>query len=170
MEPARLTTNSDSELARRLKVASVTTGYLDVVTGEALRILDNRTLAYYSIRTKRQDRRPGEAGGMRGQEPMTQTMKVSEARDQFSRLLNQVYRQEKRVLVEKSGIPVAAIVSAADLTRLQQLEGRRNTDFAALDAFGKAFRDVPDDELEREVASAVAEARAELRAERTPST
>ncbi|MGI8551157.1 MAG: type II toxin-antitoxin system prevent-host-death family antitoxin [Dehalococcoidia bacterium] len=97
-------------------------------------------------------------------------MKVSEARDQFSRLLNQVYRQEKRVLVEKSGIPVAAIVSAADLTRLQQLEGRRNTDFAALDAFGKAFRDVPDDELEREVASAVAEARAELRAERTPST
>jgi prevent-host-death family protein len=58
---------------------------------------------------------------MQEREPMTKTLKASEARQQFSELLNQVFKGETRVLVEKSGIPVAAIVSTTDLNKLQQL-------------------------------------------------
>jgi prevent-host-death family protein len=99
-------------------------------------------------------------------EPQTQTTKASEARQQFSRLLNQVFRKQTRVIVEKSGIPVAALISTADLDRLTRFERERAERFQALDASRAAFRDVPDEELEQEVARAVAEARQELRAER----
>jgi len=100
---------------------------------------------------------------MRERDPMTQTMKASQARAEFSQLLNKVFRRETRVLVEKSGIPVAAIVSAEDLKRLQQLEAQREEDFKALDATRQAFQDVPAEELEREVGKALDEVRAENR-------
>ena len=41
---------------------------------------------------------------------MTQVMKASEARAQWSQLLNKVFRSQTRVVVEKSGIPVAAVI------------------------------------------------------------
>lgn len=96
--------------------------------------------------------------------PVTQTIKASEARQTFSQLLNRVFRGEVRVVVEKSGIPVAAIISARDLEWLQRYEEEREQDFAVLDEFREAFKDVPDEELEREVARAVAEARQRARA------
>lgn len=102
---------------------------------------------------------------MREREPMTQTMKASEARQQFSQLLNQVFRGETRVVVEKSGIPVAAIISAQDLEQLARFEAQREKDFAVIDEIRAALKDVPDEELEREVARAVADARARLREE-----
>ena len=109
---------------------------------------------------------------MREREPMSQTMKASQARQEFSQLLNKVFRRETRVIVEKNGIPVAAIISAQDLERFQQLEEQRQQHFAAMEAISAAFQDVPDDELEREVARAVSEARAKRRgsqaASRTP--
>ena len=95
--------------------------------------------------------------------PVTKTMKASEARQQFSQVINQVFRREARVIVEKSGIPVAAIISAEDLERLNRLEEQRAEHFKALDATRDAFKDVPDEELEREVAKAVQAAREELR-------
>ncbi len=52
---------------------------------------------------------------MRDQQPVTETMKISEVKQQLNRLVNRVYRHETRVMVEKSGIPVAGIVSAEDL-------------------------------------------------------
>jgi prevent-host-death family protein len=96
---------------------------------------------------------------MRERVPMTQTMKVSDARQNFSEVLNRVFRRETRVLVEKSGIPVAAIISAQDLERLTRLEEQRQKDFAILDEIRAAFRDVPSDEIEREVARAIQEVR-----------
>ena len=48
---------------------------------------------------------------MREQQPLTQTMKISDVRVQLNTLVNRVFRKETRVLVEKSGILVAAIVS-----------------------------------------------------------
>jgi prevent-host-death family protein len=99
------------------------------------------------------------------EEPMTQTVKASEVRTQWSRLVNQVFSGKKRVLVEKSGIPVVAIVSARDLERLQRLEVQRQEDFKALDASWKAFEDAPLDDMDEQVAKAVADARAELRKE-----
>jgi prevent-host-death family protein len=99
------------------------------------------------------------------EQPTTQTMKISEVKQQLNRLVNQVYRRETRVMVEKSGIPVAGIVSAEDLRRLDRLDRERAERFKVLEEFGEAFRDVPVDELEREVARALAEVRAERRAQ-----
>jgi prevent-host-death family protein len=70
---------------------------------------------------------------------MTKAIKASEARRQFSQLLNEVFRRESRVLVEKSGIPVAAIISAKDLQLLARLEAERAERFKIPDEIGDAF-------------------------------
>jgi prevent-host-death family protein len=103
---------------------------------------------------------------MRDRKPVTQTMSASETRQNFSDVVNRVYRGEERVLIERSGIPVAAIISARDLDRFQEYERRREADFAILDKIREAFRGVPPEELEREAVRALAEARAERRAQR----
>lgn len=103
---------------------------------------------------------------MREREPMTQTMKSSDARQQWSQLLNKVFRKETRVIVKKSGIPVAAIISPSDFERLNQLEAQRAERFQALHATREAFKDVPDEELEREVNRAFEEGRKKARAKR----
>ena len=103
---------------------------------------------------------------MREQEPMTQTMKISDVKNTLSSLVNKVYRKETRVLVEKSGIPVAAIISADDLKRFAQLERERNERFAVIDRMREAFADVPAEEIEREAERSVAAAR-ERRRQRT---
>ncbi len=102
---------------------------------------------------------------MSEQEPETQVLKASEARQHFSQILNRVFRGETRVIVEKSGIPVAAIVSAADLRRFAQWEAERARRFKALDESWKAFKDVPLEEIEMEVTRAVAAARRKAREE-----
>jgi prevent-host-death family protein len=99
-------------------------------------------------------------------ETKTQTMKLTDARQNFSQVLNQVFRENTRVLVEKSGIPVAGIVSAKDLERLNQLDEQQQADFAILDEIGEAFRGIPAEEIDREVAIALAAARKEIRAQR----
>lgn len=96
-------------------------------------------------------------------DPMTQTIAASEARQHFSQLINQVFRREKRIVIEKSGVPVAALVSADDLEQLRRLEERRREEFAVLDRIRESLRDVPAEEIEREVARAVSEVRAQKR-------
>lgn len=103
-------------------------------------------------------------GAMPNHLPNTETMKISEVRPQLNSLVNRVYRQEARIIVEKSGIPVAGIVSPQDMRRLERLSQERAQRFSILEEFGEAFRDVPEEELEREVAQALAEVRAERRA------
>ena len=103
---------------------------------------------------------------MRDRKPVTQTMSASEARQNLSSIVNRVYSGEERVVIERSGIPVAAFISPRDFEQFQEFERQRDADFAALYEFAEAFADVPPEELEREAAKAVAEARAELRAER----
>jgi len=95
------------------------------------------------------------------EEPVTQVMKASEARAQFSQMLNQVFRRQQRVVVEKSGIPVAAIVSVGDLERLNRWEEERARRFEALERIRAPFKDVPAEEVEREVSAAIAQVRAE---------
>lgn len=95
--------------------------------------------------------------------PVTQTIKASEARQTFSQLLNRAFRGEARVVVEKSGIPVAAIISARDLEWLQRYEEEREQDFKILEEFGAAFKDESPAEIERQVTKAISEARAKSR-------
>ena len=52
----------------------------------------------------------------------TEKMKMIDAKHQFSQILNRVFHSKRRVLVEKGGIAVAAIVSAEDLRRLDRLD------------------------------------------------
>jgi prevent-host-death family protein len=103
---------------------------------------------------------------MREQEPMTQTMKISDVKNTLSSLVNKVYRKETRVLVEKAGIPVAAIVSAEDLKRLDQLDERDRRAREVLEAMRAPFRGVSPEEIQQEADKAIAEVRAERRAER----
>jgi prevent-host-death family protein len=102
-------------------------------------------------------------GDMREREPMTQTMKASQARQEFSQLLNKVFRRETRVIVEKSGIPVAAIISAEDLERLIRLEAERQARFKVIDEIHARNWDKDPDEVERDVAQEIAAMRAEER-------
>ena len=101
---------------------------------------------------------------MREQEPMTQTMKISDVKTQLSGLVNEVYRKEKRILVEKAGIPVAAIISAADLERFAQLEQERAQRFQVIDRVRDAFQDVPAAEIEQATDRILAGIQAEDRA------
>jgi prevent-host-death family protein len=102
---------------------------------------------------------------MPDQQPTTETMKISEVKQQLNRLVNLVYRHETRVMVEKSGIPVAGIVSAEDLRRLDRLDRERAERFKVLEEFSAGFADQSPDKIERETARALAEVRAERRQE-----
>jgi prevent-host-death family protein len=99
------------------------------------------------------------------QRPGSQTMKISDVKAKLSSLVNEVYRHETRVLVEKAGIPVAALVSVEDLERLTRLEREWAAGTRALQEFSAAFQDVPVTELEERVAQIIAEGRARDEAE-----
>lgn len=103
---------------------------------------------------------------MEQRQTTAETVGASEARQHWSELLNRVFRTKARVLVEKSGIPVAAIIPIGDLESLEWHEAKRAEQFKILDEMQAAFADVPEDEIERETAKALAEVRAEMRAER----
>ncbi len=60
--------------------------------------------------------------------------------------MNGVYRKETRILLEKRGIPVAAIIAADDLKRFARLEREGEERFAANERVREAFKDVPADE------------------------
>ena len=90
-------------------------------------------------------------------------MKASEVRQQWSKLLNKVFRNQTRVVVEKSGIPIAAVISAQDLKLLAQLEKQRDQRFKALDKIREAFKDIPQKEVEKEVEKALFQIRASRR-------
>lgn len=118
------------------------------------------------------DRTRMNSGGidMTRHQSTTQTMKISEVRGQLNSLVNQVYRRETRVVVEKSGIPVAGIVSVDDLKRLDQLDKQHEADLALVDELRNAFQDVPDEEIERETDRALNRARDEMRSEQVQVT
>lgn len=90
---------------------------------------------------------------------MTQVMKASDVRMQWSKILNKVFSGKTRVVVEKSGIPVAAVISATDLKQFIQLEEQRNERFKALDKIRESFKDVPSKELESEINKAIKQIR-----------
>lgn len=97
------------------------------------------------------------------------TVNFTEARSHLSELVNQVAREETRVVIEKHGVPVGVIVSPRDLRFLEAQAEIEKRQMEAITRIGQAFADVPDDELERELRKAQAEARAEMRRERDTS-
>jgi prevent-host-death family protein len=94
------------------------------------------------------------------------TMKISEVKSRLNSLVNDIYRQETRVVVEKSGIPVAVIIPLADLRRLTQLDEQDRAARDIVEAMRVPFDDVPPEEIERQTERILAEIREEDRAAR----
>jgi prevent-host-death family protein len=94
----------------------------------------------------------------------TLTVKISDVENQFATLVNEVNHSHTRVIVEKRGVPVAAIISADDLERLSQLDRSREELFKVIDRMREAFKDVPHEEIERETDRIIARNRAANRA------
>lgn len=101
---------------------------------------------------------------MTQQRSSVQNLPADTARAEFDNLVDRVEQQGGRVVIERDGIPVAAIVSTADLDRLTTFEREREERFRILDEVRTAFADIPSEELEREAARAIAEVRADRRA------
>ncbi|MBA2468764.1 MAG: type II toxin-antitoxin system Phd/YefM family antitoxin [Chloroflexia bacterium] len=96
--------------------------------------------------------------------PKTQdleTMNVSEARKQFSDLLNRVHRDEELIVVEKSGIPMAGIVPMSVVRAAQEKEAQRQEFLQVLNTTRSGFVNVSEEEIEREIEKALAEIKQE---------
>jgi antitoxin (DNA-binding transcriptional repressor) of toxin-antitoxin stability system len=102
-----------------------------------------------------------EGGDMRERDTMTQIFNVTEARKHWSELLNTVFRNRTRVIVEKSGIPVAAIVSPQDLEHLKQYEAEEARAWAVVDTIRTRNADRDPDQVLREVTEEVEAVRQE---------
>jgi prevent-host-death family protein len=100
------------------------------------------------------------------------TMKASEVRERWSETVDAIARDGVRIRIERSGTPIAALVSARDLAWLalrdRQLEELR----AAISQMRATFAVIPEEELDLHVADVLAEVRAEqpLEPTREPST
>jgi prevent-host-death family protein len=81
----------------------------------------------------------------------SRTMNVSEARRQFSEILNAVHRDDSRIVVEKNGIPVAAIVPIWANDLAARHEESREKLLQILTRTSAGFQDVSEEELEREI-------------------
>jgi prevent-host-death family protein len=91
--------------------------------------------------------------------PTTQTIEISEAEGNLDTLVGRVSQGHARLLVEKAGIPVAGLVSAEDLERLDRLDRERAERFRVIDDARAAFADASPDDIDREADRAVAELR-----------
>jgi len=96
----------------------------------------------------------------------TETMSISDARKNFSEVVTRPLRGEGRVIVEKSGTPVGAIVSIEDVRRLEELDRESERIEDVLRRTQAGFRDVRPEEIERQISKAIAEVEADYRAER----
>ncbi len=103
---------------------------------------------------------------MNDQESLTKTMAISEVENALSSVVAAVSRNETRVILERDGRPVAAIISATDLERFVHYERQRAERFKVIDEMREAFKDVPPEEIERETDRIIARIRAENRAAR----
>lgn len=93
-----------------------------------------------------------------------ETVKASEARQHFSELVNRVHDTGVRVIIEKNGAAVAALVSRQDLQRLHTLDQQAKAANEAIDRFQHAFAGAPKEDLESEIEKAIAEVRLERKA------
>ena len=74
---------------------------------------------------------------------VNQSLPIAEAEADLASLIDRVARDKTRVVVERDGMSVAAIVSTDDLTRLDQLDRERAKRLAVIDEVREAFKHVP---------------------------
>jgi len=93
-------------------------------------------------------------------EPRERTLDLGSL-DAAVELLCAVVDGHERLLLQRDGKIVGAIVTKEDLLTLRRADSVRRQRLEPILAIGRKFADVPTEELEREVAKAVAEVRAE---------
>jgi prevent-host-death family protein len=93
----------------------------------------------------------------------TRRIAAASARQNLSRLLMDVRREEEPVIIEKGGVPVAAVVPLSMLDRDRRWAEERAGRLALLERLRRPFRDLPSGEIERETSEAVAAARRDRR-------
>jgi prevent-host-death family protein len=98
------------------------------------------------------------------QPPERRTADLSEAGELVGTLIEEVARGRARLVVQKDGRDVAALVSAIDLERLEAWERLRAERFKVIEEIRARFSHMDPDEVERDIAEAIAEVRAEARA------
>ncbi len=98
---------------------------------------------------------------------MTQTIPASQARQKFGELIKEVYSRRSRVVVEKGGIPVIALVALSDLERWTRLDQEREERFKVLDEIRAKNADKTPEEVEADVTAAVEAVRQERYATRS---
>ncbi len=87
---------------------------------------------------------------------MTRTISVSQARNNFSELLSQVYYQGQQFLLQKMGRPMAVLINLEDLLELsRQAERAREERFRELFAIAEENKNVPFSQVKNDVAEAV---------------
>jgi prevent-host-death family protein len=102
------------------------------------------------------------------EQPTIRTRKISAVKNELSSLVNEVSLNGTRVLVERNGVPVAAIVSPDDLARLEEFERAWGEGTRVFERIGAAFADVPPAESEAEIARIIAELRQHPEVEAVP--
>lgn len=81
----------------------------------------------------------------------TNRLSSSKARERFADILNEVSVRGDRVVLERHGKTVAAVISVADLQLLEALEDRYDVD-SAREALAESDRRVPWKELKQRLA------------------
>ncbi|MBX3069042.1 MAG: type II toxin-antitoxin system Phd/YefM family antitoxin [Thermomicrobiales bacterium] len=95
-----------------------------------------------------------------------ETISFDDAQQSFDTILEELRAQNKRIVVERNGTPVAIIAPFEDLMRLRRSDEIRASRAELIENFSRPFKNVDPDELQREIDRAVEEVRAEMRAER----
>ncbi len=91
----------------------------------------------------------------------TKTIPALEARTQFGQIMKDVQGGRVRVLVEKSGVPMVAIISADEFRRVI---AEREARFEVIDRIRRRLPPVSDVEVEQDVRAALKQVRRRRRA------
>ena len=87
---------------------------------------------------------------------MVERMGAREARNRFADLVGSVHYGGQVVIVERSGKPMVAVIP---VEMYHQLVAEREARFQILDRVRSRLPDVPEEEVERDVAEAIAAVR-----------
>ena len=86
------------------------------------------------------------------------TVPALEARTHFGEIMKRVSQAQERVIVEKAGIPLVAIISIDEYRRLI---AEREERFKVFDTIREKLPELPEEEVEQDVARAISEIRGE---------
>jgi prevent-host-death family protein len=81
---------------------------------------------------------------------MTTTVSTSKARDDFAEMINQVAYRGERIVLDRHGKPIAAIIPIDDLAFLEELENRMDIE-AAKRALAESDERIPYEKLRQEL-------------------